>query len=80
MLVLETPSERLRTAFVEMAMDFKAHGNSRYVQDADDFAGFLTRVVEEAEGRNLAPGRVPSRYSGSYKTSGSSARVDFDTR
>ena len=60
MLVLETPSERLRTAFVEMAMDFKAHGNSRYVQDADDFAGFLTRVVEEAEGRNLAPGRVPS--------------------
>ena len=63
MLVLETPSEGLRTAFIEMAMEFKAHGNSRYVRDAEDFAGFLSRVREGAEGRSLSPGRVPcSRF------------------
>ena len=58
-LVLDTPSHNLKTAFIEMAMEFKAHGNSRYVRDAEDFAGFLSRVRDEAEGRSLAPGWVP---------------------
>ena len=43
-----------------MAMEFNAHGNSRYVQDAEDFAGFLLRVREDAEGSSRSPGRVPS--------------------
>jgi predicted acetyltransferase len=47
---LETPSERLRAAFIEMAMEFKEQGNPRYVQDAEDFAGFLSRVRDDAEG------------------------------
>src|SRR5688572_23688703 len=57
---LEIPSDNLRTAFIEMAMEFNAHGNSRYVGDAEDFAGFLSRVRDEAEGRRRDPGRVAS--------------------
>jgi predicted acetyltransferase len=41
-----------------MAVEFQAHGNPRYIRDAED-AGFLSRVRDEAEGRSLSPGRVP---------------------
>ena len=60
MLALETPCERLRAAFIEMAMEFKEHGNWRYVGAAEDFPGFLSRARAEAEGRGLPPGRVAS--------------------
>jgi predicted acetyltransferase len=44
-------------------MEFSDHGNPRYVPDAEDFAGFLSRVREEADGRGLSPGTVPvSRF------------------
>lgn len=55
-LTLEIPSERLRDAFIEMAMEFAEHGSSRYVGAARDFSTFLSRVRDEAEGRNLPPG------------------------
>jgi predicted acetyltransferase len=60
---LVTPSGGLRAAFMEMAMEFKDQGNSRYVRDAEDFDGFLSRVRDESEGRGLSPGMVPvSRF------------------
>lgn len=59
MLTLEEPSERWHGAFVDMAAEFDAHGNPRYVRDAQAFAKFLRRVREEREGRGLVPGAVP---------------------
>jgi predicted acetyltransferase len=48
---------------MEMAMDFKDHGNPRYLRDAEDYDGFLRRVGEENEGRRLDRGMVPiSRF------------------
>jgi predicted acetyltransferase len=54
-LVLEPPSEALRSAFLEMAAEFEAEGNGRYAPDAQDFAGFLARVRQDAEGRRVFP-------------------------
>jgi predicted acetyltransferase len=54
-LTLETPSERLRGAFLEMAAEFEAEGNPRYAPDARDFSGFLERVRQDAEGRRVFP-------------------------
>lgn len=63
MLRLEEPSERLEGAFVEMATEFDAHGNSRYVRDAQAFPAFLARVRDEREGHGLLPEGVPvSRF------------------
>jgi len=45
-----------------MAAEFHAHGNSRYVADAEHFEEFLARSRDDAEGRHL-PGTVPmSRF------------------
>ena len=59
MLKLEAPSEELRAAFIDMAADFAAHGESRYASASRDFAGFLRRIASEEHERVLAPGRVP---------------------
>jgi predicted acetyltransferase len=62
-VALETPSERLRASFIDMAREFSEHGNARYVPDAEDFDGFLLRIRDEEEGRQPAPGSVPiSRF------------------
>jgi len=59
MLTLEAPSEALRAEFLDMAADFAAHGESRYAQASQDFAGFLRKIASEAHERAPAPGRVP---------------------
>ena len=63
MLKLEAPSARLRAEFFDMAADFAAHGESRYVEASQDFEGFLRRIALEEQAQVLAPGRVPgSQY------------------
>jgi predicted acetyltransferase len=62
MLRLEEPSERWHGAFVEMAAEFDAHGNSRYVRDARAFPAFLARVRDEREGRGPLPEQVPMSH------------------
>jgi predicted acetyltransferase len=63
MLKLESPSANLRAEFLEMAADFAAHGESRYVGASQDFDGFLRRIASEEQERELPPGRVPgSQY------------------
>lgn len=59
MLKLEAPSTDLRAAFLDMAADFAAHAESRYVDASQDFDGFLQRIAYEEQDRALAPGRVP---------------------
>jgi len=63
MLKLEAPSANLRAAFLDMAADFAAHGESRYVGASEDFEGFLRRIASEEQQRVLPTGRVPgSQY------------------
>jgi predicted acetyltransferase len=49
MLSLEVPSAELRPAFLEMAAEFAAHGDSRYAR----------RTATDQQERVLPPGRVP---------------------
>ena len=49
MLTLEAPSADLRAAFLDMAADFAAHGEPRYVDASQDFDRFLRRIASEAQ-------------------------------
>ena len=63
MVTLEAPSAHLRAEFLDMAADFAAHGESRYVGASREFEDFLRRIASEEHERVLAPGRVPgSQY------------------
>lgn len=62
MLTLQAPSEELRAAFIEMAGEFDAHGDARYVRDANDFVGYLARVRDKELGRGLSSGQVPDSH------------------
>jgi predicted acetyltransferase len=63
MVTLEAPSAHFRAEFLDMAADFAAHGESRYVGASQDFEDFLRRIASEEHERVLAPGRVPgSQY------------------
>ena len=42
-----------------MAADFAAHGESRYAQASEDFAGFLRQIASDEHEPVSSPGRVP---------------------
>jgi predicted acetyltransferase len=62
MVTLEAPSADFRDEFLDMAVDFASHGESRYVPASQDFEGFLRQIASEAQERALAPGRVPGSH------------------
>jgi len=58
-MVLREPGEDLLAAFQEMAAEFAAHGEPRYVRRAEDLAGRLRRLERGAHQRPDRPGWVP---------------------
>jgi len=61
-LSLISPSPHFEHAFTEMAAEFAADGEPRYLGGAADFGEFLRRTSDSAAGRNLPPGFVAESH------------------
>jgi predicted acetyltransferase len=59
-MLLEQPSTRWRSAFLEMARDFEAAGEHRYVLALQDFDAYLSKVEAGRRVTDLPVGWVPA--------------------
>lgn len=67
-LTLIEPSPAWQPAFLEMAADYAANGETRYASAVVDFYGYLQLLTTFARGENLPPGRVrETSYWGVHK-------------
>ena len=53
------PNPKLENAFLEMANEFCAAGDARYVPALEDFSLYLERAGKQSRGEDLPPDRVP---------------------
>jgi predicted acetyltransferase len=58
-ITLIQPTRSVRDDFYSLAEEFLAEVDARYCETIADFEGSIQKCLDEAVGRNLAPGRVP---------------------
>ena len=59
-VTLVEPTLDLAFEFLTMAYEFQRAGDSRFVTATDNFAAYMQRLQNYADGVDLAPGHVPS--------------------